>query len=40
MFENFIETDQGYPWSTDEKRKKSYRKALEKKIKENKDSKI
>ena len=23
MFENFIETDQGYPWSKDEKRKKS-----------------
>jgi len=40
MFENFIETDQGYPWSMNEERKKSYRKALEKKIKENRDSKI
>ena len=40
MFENFIETDQGYPWSMNEERKKSYRKALEKKIKENRDLKI
>ena len=40
MFENFIETDKGYPWSMNEERKKSYRKALEKKIKENRDSKI
>ena len=40
MFENFIESDQGYPWSIDEKRKKSYRKALEKKIKENRDLRI
>ena len=40
MFENFIESDQGYPWSIDEKRKKSYRKALEKKINENRDLRI
>ena len=40
MFENFIESDQGYPGSIDEKRKKSYRKALEKKINENRDLRI
>tara|TARA_B100000941_G_C28165815_1_gene379680 strand:+ start:84 stop:287 length:204 start_codon:yes stop_codon:yes gene_type:complete len=30
MFEEFVENDHGYPWSTDEERKSSYRRALEK----------
>tara|TARA_B100000579_G_scaffold404029_1_gene388497 strand:+ start:474 stop:677 length:204 start_codon:yes stop_codon:yes gene_type:complete len=32
MFEEFVENDHGYPWSTDEERISSYHKALEEKI--------
>ena len=32
MFEEFIENDHGYPWSTDQERKYSYQKALEDKV--------
>ena len=31
MFEEFVENDHGYPWSTDEERISSYQKALEEK---------
>ena len=32
MFEEFVENDHGYPWSTDEERISSYQKALKEKI--------
>ena len=32
IFEEFVENDHGYPWSTDEERKSSYQKALKEKI--------
>ena len=31
MFEEFVENDHGYPWSTDEERISSYHEALEEK---------
>ena len=31
IFEKFVENDHGYPWSTEEKRISSYKKALEEK---------
>tara|TARA_B100000886_G_scaffold303419_1_gene234077 strand:- start:185 stop:388 length:204 start_codon:yes stop_codon:yes gene_type:complete len=30
IFEEFVENDHGYPWSTDEERISSYKKALKK----------
>ena len=32
VFDKFVEEDHGYPWSRDQERKDSYKKALEKKI--------
>ena len=32
IFEEFVENDHGYPWSTDEERISSYQKALKEKI--------
>ena len=32
VFDKFVEQDHGYPWSLDQDRKDSYKKALEKKI--------
>ena len=32
IFEEFVENDHGYPWSTDEERKSSYQKALRRKV--------
>ena len=32
IFEEFVENDHGYPWSTDEERIFSYQKALKEKI--------
>tara|TARA_B100000579_G_scaffold228700_1_gene187255 strand:- start:315 stop:518 length:204 start_codon:yes stop_codon:yes gene_type:complete len=32
VFDKFIEEDHGYPWSQDQERKDSYKKALEKKV--------
>ncbi len=32
IFEEFVEKDHGYPWSTDEERISSYQKALKDKI--------
>ena len=34
VFDKFVDEDHGYPWSLDEERKDSYRKALEKKVNE------
>ena len=32
MFEEFVENDHGYPWSIEQERKSSYKRALEKKV--------
>ena len=32
VFDKFVEEDHGYPWSRNQERKDSYKKALEKKV--------